>query len=421
MQRFGTTIRGGAEHHALQLARLLRRRFGYDVEVLTTTATDYRHWQNGFPAGHEQGLEEGSQDGAGEAGSISVRRFRVREQRKPLLFSLYNKLMVAATRLGAPRPLRYRLEKLWYRLQGPYCPELLSYIKAEQHSYQQIIFITYLYYPTVMTARQLTVPYYLIPTLHPEPAMDFIHTRELLAGAKALIINSEAERELIKKVGDFDGKTFTVGIQLADFWWQRQSAAPAKGVDENMEQEQPYLLYVGRIDQGKNLSQLLSWFKEAKLSRPVRLLLAGPDTGTVAMPKPETTQTIETIQYMGEVTDERKVQLMAEALALIHPSTLESLGLVVLEALALGTPVILHGHNSVFRHYVAEVAYAYSFTGPDSLAEVVNQLLHEASHGSDNSARQQARDWTQAHFSESSVATKFANILQEQPERGGES
>ena len=63
VQRYGTEVVGGAELHCRWIAEHLAER--HQVEVLTTTATDYLTWENVLPAGVSQ------------VNGVTVRRFPV--------------------------------------------------------------------------------------------------------------------------------------------------------------------------------------------------------------------------------------------------------------------------------------------------------------------------------------------------------
>jgi glycosyltransferase involved in cell wall biosynthesis len=67
---------------------------------------------------------------------------------------------------------------------------------------------------------------------------------------------------------------------------------------------------------------------------------------------------------LGFVSEREKHEAMAGALAFIHPSTFESLGIVLLESFLAGTPALVHARSEVlswqcrrsggglwFRHY----------------------------------------------------------------------
>jgi len=94
----------------------------------------------------------------------------------------------------------------------------------------------------------------------------------------------------------------------------------------------PYLLAVGDLRPKKNLRRLVEAF--AMLDTGHRLLLAGEDAGEGQALR------AEGVELLGYVDDERLDALVRGADALVHPSLYEGFGLVVLEAMERGTPVV---------------------------------------------------------------------------------
>src|SRR5438045_1773149 len=81
IQRYGPEITGGSESLCRHVAERLAE--GYDVEILTTCATDHLSWENTLLPG------ETSVNG------VSVRRFRVSERRNLLKFhELYDRIFL---------------------------------------------------------------------------------------------------------------------------------------------------------------------------------------------------------------------------------------------------------------------------------------------------------------------------------------
>ncbi len=105
-----------------------------------------------------------------------------------------------------------------------------------------------------------------------------------------------------------------------------------------------YFLFVGRLASNKGLPELLDAFERVGRTDPaLRLVLVGEDGGM----GPWLTRRIseqglgDRVRWTGFLADESLLAAaMAEAEALVLPSEYEAFGLVLLEALAQGTPVI---------------------------------------------------------------------------------
>jgi glycosyltransferase involved in cell wall biosynthesis len=103
--------------------------------------------------------------------------------------------------------------------------------------------------------------------------------------------------------------------------------APALAVGDAPVPPGPYVLAVGDLRAKKNLGRLIAAWQRADV--PHRLVLAG--LGTIDAP--------EGVELTGYVDDPRLDALMRGADLLVHPSLYEGFGLVILEAMARGTPV----------------------------------------------------------------------------------
>lgn len=106
-----------------------------------------------------------------------------------------------------------------------------------------------------------------------------------------------------------------------------------------------YVLYVGSLDQRKNILAILHGFTEFKRSSnpDFHLVLAGP-AGTASREiKTFLTNNADIIPYihtLGYIANADKPSLYQNATALVYPSFYEGFGFPVLEAMNVGTPVI---------------------------------------------------------------------------------
>ncbi|MFT3714181.1 MAG: glycosyltransferase family 4 protein [Archangium sp.] len=306
VQRYGETITGGAEAHARQVAQHLAKHA--QVEVLTTCATDHLSWKNELDAGS-------SKDGA-----IEVHRFPVRAPREMRPF---NRLSDSVFN----RPLDFATETHWLAEQGPDSPALLDAIAARANDFDAFIFFTYLYGPTVWGIPLVAKKALVVPTAHDEPPLRFLSMRDVFELPRALLTNTPEESQLITREFPRAVRQRVVGVGL-----DAQPAKPSR-FRERYGIDGPFLLYLGRLEAGKGVPELLQ--RHAELVRNFHdapaLVLAG--AGNL---KPHGTRVIS----LGRIDEESKWDGLAAALAVVVPSRYESLSLVTIEAFAVGTPVI---------------------------------------------------------------------------------
>jgi len=113
----------------------------------------------------------------------------------------------------------------------------------------------------------------------------------------------------------------------------------------------PYLLYVGRQDQGKGVGDLIHFFDRYLWERPevsLQLVLIGP--GRMEMPDRLRRHVLRT----GVLTEEDKWDALAGALVLCQPSVNESFSLVLMESWLAGRPVLVNGDCMVTSHFVRQ-------------------------------------------------------------------
>ncbi len=401
VQRWHPSIAGGSEHLAWQFARLLAERT--PVELLTTTALETRFWKNELPEGVE--TIEG----------VRVRRFPVTMGRDACWQQLHELLVrfhfgrktepaaaVPEAYFGPPLPESERmipwsvaLQEEWLRRQGPHSVPLLDWLAGPGARYRAILFVTYLYSPAYFgSLRTDPARSLLISTLHDEPPAYLSIFRRMAARFRGILWLTEAERDLSRRLwGDLPGRILPAYID-AEF-----ARAPDTASSEF---DVPYLLYSGRIDEGKGLGRLIEYFARFKkeFDRPLALVL----TGTVDMKLPRRPDLV----VRGYVTEAEKKRLMAGALLFVMPSPLESLSIATLEAMAAGAPVLVNGENPVLREHVRKGDGRVYFDFPGFAAEV-NAFLNTP--GLRDRVGAQGREYVVRHFTRERVAADlFAEI-----------
>lgn len=144
-------------------------------------------------------------------------------------------------------------------------------------------------------------------------------------------------------------------------------------------EKQDHLLFLGRIHPDKGLHAAITLARETGL----RLLIAGP---VFAPDKPYFDQHIrlhldgKQIIYLGAAAFHQKVKLLAQARALVLPLEVdEAFGLVMLEAMACGTPVLAYDRGAV-PEIVAHGETGFVVRGYPELRNSVNRLAELNPH-----------------------------------------
>ncbi len=146
----------------------------------------------------------------------------------------------------------------------------------------------------------------------------------------------------------------------------------------------PFVMYVGRVEEKKNIVNLVHAFALFKSRRgigdPIKLLLAGaPGFGIERIRREIRDRGLEeAVVLPGYVPEEETPALMAAARALVLPSWYEGFGLPILEAQACGTPV-LAARAASLPEVGADAALYASPDEPEELAQVMKTLIDESS------------------------------------------
>jgi phosphatidylinositol alpha-mannosyltransferase len=137
---------------------------------------------------------------------------------------------------------------------------------------------------------------------------------------------------------------------------------------------EPAIFFVGRHEPRKGLAVLLDAF--AGLDRPARLWIAsrGPETDSLRA------RAVPGVDWLGRVTESDKARRLRGAAIACFPSIEgESFGVVLLEAMAAGTPVVasdLTGYRAVAR--TGDEARLVEPRDAAALREALRELLDDA-------------------------------------------
>ena len=384
IQRYGAEVLGGSEH----LCRLVAERLAatHDVDVLTTCARDYVTWRNEYP------------EGADRIRGVTIRRFANAHTRDIESFNRYSDWIFTHAHSRAD-------EMEWLKQQGPWCPALVDYLRRNQQQYDVVLFFTYLYAPTVLGLDVVPARSLLVPTAHDEPAIRLEIFKDVFQKPAALCYLTESERDFVH--GQFPDRPLLdevigVGVELPQQQpYPRMPPAPeeedagAGGGDAEPAADAavpdsypshlmargavfrrrhrlygPMLLYGGRIDPGKGCEELIHYFSEyVKEGGDATLVLMG----VKLMSLPEE----PFIRFAGLLSDRERLQALEAATVVSCPSPYESLSLLALESLSVGTPILANARSAVLVEHCTRSNGGLYYADRDEFVECLRLLMRD--------------------------------------------
>lgn len=346
VQRYGPDVTGGSE----SLARAVAERLAAElrVSVFTTCARDYVTWANELPEGRE--LLNG----------VEVLRFRCEEERDLAAFNLFSEELY-----GRARSEQEELE--WLKRQGPYVPRLIDALEACRDDFEALLFFTYLYFPTYWGLKAAPQRSILVPTAHDEPALRFGIYRSVFETPRALVFCSAPEQELVRS----RFQLHAAAAPVAGIGIETPARSDVEGFKIRHDVQGPFVLYAGRIDAGKGCEEMLAFYDRYR--RDCRgaadLLLIG----RLAMAEPRAPG----VRYLGYLPEADKLAAMAGARVVLCPSPFESLSIVLLEALSLGTPALASARSPVLLDHCLRSNAGLHYHDADEFVEALDLMVRE--------------------------------------------
>jgi glycosyltransferase involved in cell wall biosynthesis len=331
---------GGAETLLKALGHRLAAR-GTEVTFLTTCARNHFTWANEWS------------EGASTDGPVQVRRFAVDGGRDGA------RHLALQERMGRAGALTRAEEEEWMR-HSVHSAGLYAHLRAEGARYDRILAGPYLFGVVLEAAGIHPDRTWLVPCLHDEPAAHTTLVRERLAAVRGCLFNSEPEQALAARLAP-GVRGAVVGMGLEPFDADPHAFAARRGLTG------PYVVYGGRREPLKGTPLLVEYvgvFRE-RMGVDLTLVLTGSGDYPV---RPY-------VLDAGVLDETEKREAFAGARVFIHPSRLESFGIVLLEAFAAGTPGLVHAGGDVLRWQCARSGAGWWFRHYPDFEALLQRLL----------------------------------------------
>lgn len=378
--RYGLEVLGGAEFACRMLAERLAARGGWDVHVFTTCALDAASWANHYPPGET------------DINGVAVHRYESSIGRSHQFHDFASALLVDPASASSTDSERF------IQLQGPVCTNAID--AAVESDARLLIFYPYLYSLTVDGVARAGGRAVMHPAAHDEPAIRLPIFRDVFSRPSGFVFQTFAERDLCEQMFGVAAShqiVLGLGVETCD--------APAMnaGRYEIGLGDDPFLLYVGRLEDGKGTGVLVELFAEYKARHPgsLKLVLAG---STVQAPSVH-----RDVVTPGPVSDQTKRALMAECLAFAQPSFFEAFSLVLMEAWTAGAPALVNGTCASLREHCERSGGGMCFDSYATFEAALERLVHDEDARVELGLR--GRAYVRRNFAWSKLIARYERFL----------
>lgn len=385
VQRYGDDIVGGSEAACRQFAETLSSA-GHSVEVLTSCARSYVTWEDSY------------EPGTSVINGVTVHRLPVVNMRHPERFGPTDIWLMSEE----SSPLLFEHER-WALLMGPELQGLRSWLIDNAPRFDAAIFMTYLYSTATRGIPAIAgrIPIVFQPTAHDEPSLRIPLFESIFRLPDSYLFFTPEEREVVRERFRIEpeGRVVGIGIEM-----NPQVASISDFRSRFNLGDDPYLVYVGRLDPMKGVKQLSEFFVELKnqFPGPLKLVLAGDPI--VELPKHED------IVVTGFLDEAEKHAAIAGSLALVQSSYFESFSIVLCEAWVQRRPALVQGASAVLRGQAMRSTGAIPYEGYAEFEQAVMMLLEDPELA--NELGRNGREYVEKTYEWSNVLKGFEESLE---------
>lgn len=213
-----------------------------------------------------------------------------------------------------------------------------------------------------------------------------------------IAVSEDTKRDLLAHFSIDPAKIHVIhnGIDLEEYR-PVESRAAVKRLGVNL--VEPYVMFLGRITRQKGIIHLVNAIKHMDPGFQIVLCAGAPDTQEIAAEMKAAIAKAQAVRpgivWIEEILDTRaKVEMYAHASTFVCPSVYEPFGIINLEAMACGTPVVasatggikevvVHGETGYLVPLETSASNPFEPANPDrfsrGLAARVNELMADPS------------------------------------------
>ena len=189
------------------------------------------------------------------------------------------------------------------------------------------------------------------------------YTRSIFKNIAAMTAVSDSAAKFVR---DWSGQEINIVPNYIDLEFFRGGKL--------VKREKDTILYLGRLEKRKGVKYLLRAFAElAERDDKVRLVIAGDGSERDKLEDWVDQNEVPRVEFLGAVSEEQKVVLLKQAGVYCSPAIYgESFGIVLLEAMAAGTPTVA-GDNPGYKCVMKDTGLL-SLVNPKDTSDFARRL-----------------------------------------------
>ncbi len=375
---FSDQVSGGSEKLIFQFVELLAKDF--EITVLTTRSLDYVSWKNSIPIRENYILQDGNlpskpigieERTSSLGGTYKVLQFTVEKSRNIEKFNRLSKKILEEPSLQNRESVHH-----WIEEQGPYVPEMIQFIESRKSEFEVFFFVSYLYYPLVLGSPLVAEKSVIIPTFHDEAPAHLPIYKEVLTDQSSYSFNTPEELDVFRNILRFTPSIYSItgmNLNLDKSSFTSDLKNHSNSENFNLDKEDPFLLYVGRVDLGKGFLEMAEWFldwkKNSKLPHKLKIV------GKIASKIPPRILENQNVEFLGFVEEQTKIRLLQNCSCLINSSPLESFSIVLMEAWLAEKPVLVNGKSDVLKGHCLRSNGGLFYSDKKSFSATLDYIL----------------------------------------------
>ena len=263
-----------------------------------------------------------------------------------------------------------------------------------------VIAMPYLFGTTFWCVENIPQRTVLNPCLHDEPHAWLDLTKSMLEVAVGCISNTPAEERLLGRIAP-KARSHIGGIGFDVY--EKPADVVAFCAERSI--EPGYLLYAGRREEAKGVGTLFEYYREfasARLDAPPLALMG---SGGLRIPGDLSDRIID----LGFVPTDQKRSAYASARCLVHPSRMESFGIVLMEAWQEGVPALVNAESEVLEDHCRDSGGGLWFRDYPEFAEALSMLIDEPATA--DALGRGGKEYVASNYSHAAVRDRYLEAL----------